>query len=419
MAEPDAVPPEHLTWLADQRRGLRAFARGAVHPAGGFGRLDDDGRLVPGSGPELWITARMTHVAGLAVLEGDHAYRDVLDHGVAALLPGGVLHDDEYDGWLAAADTDGTPALTDKQAYGHAFVVLAAATASAARHPEADALLDSALDVLDRWFWRDTDGRVVDVWDRRWEELEAYRGANANMHTVEALLAAWDVTRDPRWLGHARSIVEHLVHGAARDSSFRLPEHFTPDWTPRPDHNRDHPADPFRPYGVTTGHLFEWSRLALNLRHALQRAAPSWLLDDARSLFDVAVHEGWSADGHEGFVYTTDFEGRPVVRDRLHWVVTEAIASARTLRLATGDPTYSTWYTTWWAHARDHFVDTERGSWHHELAPDLTPSASVWSGKPDVYHAYQVCLAGALPEVTSFAGALRDGLLPTDPSRAG
>ena len=46
------------------------------------------------------------------------------------------------------------------------------------------------------------------------------------MHSLEALLAAWDVTRDPRWLGHALRITERVVHGFARSWNYRLPEHF-------------------------------------------------------------------------------------------------------------------------------------------------------------------------------------------------
>jgi mannose/cellobiose epimerase-like protein (N-acyl-D-glucosamine 2-epimerase family) len=201
------------------------------------------------------------------------------------------------------------------------------------------------------------------------------------------------------------------VHGFARSWNYRLPEHFDSSWEPRPDYNREHPTDKFRPFGVTPGHLLEWSRLSLHLRHALGAEAPAWLLDDARSLFDVAVHEGWDVDGHEGFVYTTDFEGRPAVRDRLHWVVTEAIGAARTLHLATGDPTYAAWYDRWWEHAHEWFVDPEQGSWRHELSPELAPSSVVWQGRPDIYHAYQACLVGALGEITSFAGALRAGAL--------
>ncbi|HET9630899.1 MAG TPA: AGE family epimerase/isomerase [Terrabacter sp.] len=414
MADPISVPQrplderQHLVQLARGRRQLRALVGRARRPEGGFGWLSDDGHLVSGRGVDLWVSARMTHVAALGVLEGDEACVRLVDHGIAALLPGGLLHDPEQDGWFASVHPDGTPDVADKRAYEHAFVILAASSAVAAHRPDADALLDEALQVFEQGFWRESDGLAADVWDRTWTTLEDYRGANANMHCVEALLAAWDVTRDPRWLGHALRIVERLVHGVARGWAYRLPEHFTADWQPRPDYNRDRPADPFRPFGVTPGHLLEWARLCLHLRHALGAEAPAWLLDDARSLFDVGAHEGWDVDGHEGFVYTTDFDGRPVVRDRLHWVVAEAVCAARTLQLATGDPTYATWYDRWWQHARDRFVD-EDGSWRHELAPDLSPSSTVWSGRPDVYHAYQASLVGALGQLTSFAGALREG----------
>jgi mannose/cellobiose epimerase-like protein (N-acyl-D-glucosamine 2-epimerase family) len=408
---PDTPLPsaDHLTWLEEQRRRLAAFVRRAQRPGGGFGWLTDDGQIDPSRGVEVWITARMTHVAALAVLEGDTAYAEVVDHGVATFAPGGLLHDPEHGGWYTSVRADGSPDVADKRAYEHAFVVLAASSASAARRPGADDLLDAALQTFEQRFWSESEGLALDVWDRSWTVLEDYRGVNANMHSLEALLAAWDVTRDPRWLGHALRITERVVHGFARQENYRLPEHFDAGWRPRHQYNRDLPADPFRPFGVTPGHLLEWSRLALQLRRALGTEAPAWLLDDARSLFDVAVHEGWHADGQEGFVYTTDFEGRPVVRDRLHWVVTEAIAAARTLHLATGDPTYAAWYDRWWQHARDHFVDPADGSWRHELTPDLTPSSTVWRGRPDVYHAYQACLSGALGEITSFAGALREG----------
>ena len=39
---------------------------------------------------------------------------------------------------------------------------------------------------------------------RRGEQTEPYRGANANMHMVEAFLAAGDATGEPRWFDRAR-----------------------------------------------------------------------------------------------------------------------------------------------------------------------------------------------------------------------
>ncbi|EWT02735.1 N-acyl-D-glucosamine 2-epimerase [Intrasporangium oryzae NRRL B-24470] len=402
----DLLTDEHRVWLAQHRSELRRFARGAIHPRGGFAWLDDSGAPRLDHDVELWITARMTHVAALAVLEGDESFRDMLDHGVRAFRPGGVLHDDEYGGWYAAVGAD-APTVADKRAYEHAFVVLAAASATAAGHPDGQELLTEALGVYDEKFWREDDGLAVDVWDRTWSALEDYRGVNANMHSVEAMLAAYDVTGERHWLDHAHRIVERVVHGFAAGNAYRLPEHFTAEWTPLPDYNREDPAHPFRPYGVTIGHLLEWSRLALHLRHALGDSAPEWLLTDARALFDVGVRDGWDVDGAEGFVYTTDFNGRPVVRDRLHWVVTEAIGAAWTLLVVTGEAAYGERYTKWWDHARRLFVDEVHGSWRHELSPDNVPAATVWDGKPDVYHAYQAALLPPLGQITSFAGATR------------
>ena len=119
------------------------------------------------------------------------------------------------------------------------------------------------------------------------------------------------------------------------------------------------------------------------------------------------MRDGWNVDGAEGFVYTTDWDGKPVVRDRLHWVVTEAIAAAAALGAATGRPEYEHWYRTWWDHAAALFLDRDRGSWHHQLDPHNEPSETVWEGKPDVYHAVQATLIPLLPLSPCLAPALR------------
>jgi mannose/cellobiose epimerase-like protein (N-acyl-D-glucosamine 2-epimerase family) len=396
---PSSPPPPDPSWLDAERQRLWAFAGDARHPAGGFAWLDDRGRPQLDRPVELWISARMTHVAALEVLLGNTSAEGHLDHGVHALET--TLRDPVHGGWFAAVGPE-DPVLDEKRCYEHVFVLLAAASALTAGHPGAGALLADAEAV-------DDESMCVDVWDRGWSQLEAYRGANANMHAVEALLAVHDATGDARWLDRALGIVERLVHGVARDHGWRLPEHFTPGWQPILDYNREEPAHPFRPFGVTIGHLLEWARLAVHVHTALGPDAPSWLLDHAQSLFGTAIRDGWSVDGVDGFVYTTDFEGTPVVRSRLHWVIAEAIAAAAALGAATSDPTYAEWYAVWWDHARRCFVDGELGSWRHELDDQNRPAATVWQGKPDIYHAYQAALLPRLGEISSFAGALAAG----------
>jgi mannose/cellobiose epimerase-like protein (N-acyl-D-glucosamine 2-epimerase family) len=405
--EPATVAPftPDEDWLAGERRRLWAFARGAVHPAGGFAWLDDHGRPELDRPVEAWITCRMTHVAALEVLQGNAEAEPVLAHGVRALRE--VLRDPEHGGWFTGVDArTGEPTSTDKACYDHAFVLLASASATAAGHPDGQALLDEARATYADHFWDADAGLAVEGWDRAWSRLEEYRGVNANMHSVEAFLAVHEVTGDQAPRADAARIVERVVHGFARDHDWRLPEHFSSAWTPLPDYNRDQSADPFRPYGVTIGHLLEWSRLALHLRTALGDDAPAWLLTDAAALFERSLADGWHADDHDGFVYTTDFHGRPVVRGRLHWVLAEAIGAAWALGRELGDPAYEDWYAVWWAHAERHFIDHEAGSWRHELDATNRPAATVWAGKPDVYHAYQAALLPSLPPAASFAGAL-------------
>ena len=383
--------------------GLLALATRSRVP-GGFGYLGTDGRVVEGRPLETWIVARMTHVFGLAVLLGRLGADELLAHGVQALISG-PLHDDDHGGWFSATDDD------TKAAYVHAFAVLAGATATAAGADGGRALLDEALEVWQGRFWDDAAGMAVEEWDRTWTTLSGYRGANANMHGVEATLAAADALgdTDPDRAAvlrrQARATTERVVHGWARDGDWRLPEHFTADWVPLPEHNREEPAHPFRPYGVTVGHQFEWARLALHVR-AVTDDPPGWLLEDAVALFDAAATRGWAADGQDGFPYTLDWDDRPVVGARMHWVVCEAVAAATVLHGVTGDGRYRELAGRWREHGESWFADPTTGSWHHELTAEGRVATGTWAGQPDVYHLVQMLLLDGRPVRGSVAAAV-------------
>jgi mannose/cellobiose epimerase-like protein (N-acyl-D-glucosamine 2-epimerase family) len=400
--------PAHSRWLEAEGDRLLDFGRASRHPSGGFAWLDETGNPDLDRPVELWITCRMTHVYALAYLMGRPGAGALVDHGLVALS--GRFRDQRHGGWYSQVSGSG-PTTTAKTAYEHAFVVLAAASATAAGRPHARETLDEALRVLDEHFWDDGYGMVVEEWDESFSHLDGYRGVNANMHTVEALLTAADVLDDPSLRQRAERIVTRVVHGLARDNRWRIPEHFDSTWTPQLDYNVEEPSHPFRPYGATVGHWLEWSRLALHLRASLGDQAPVWLLDDARALFETAVEEGWAADGRDGFVYTVDWEGAPVVRHRMHWVAAEATAAAAALHAATGEDVYASWYETWWDHIAGHFIDRSLGSWRHELSPLNLPSGTTWNGKPDIYHAFQATLVPRLPLAPMLPAALRDGLL--------
>jgi sulfoquinovose isomerase len=399
---PDA---EHRAWLAAEGLRLLDFGRTSLVPGEGFGWLDDAGRLELNRPVVTWMTARMTHVFALGTLRGDPAGPALVDHGLAALS--GPLEDHEHGGWFEGRADTGR-----KAAYTHAFVVLAASSAHLALRPGGADLLDRALAVVRQRFLDDRPGVTWESYDADWGAREDYRGANSAMHLVEALLAAADATEDPSWRAHALQIARDSVHELAPSAGWLIPEHRTADGTLRLDYNRDRPDDPFRPYGATPGHSFEWARLLVALESSMLAAGeepPSWLLADAVELFATAVRVGLvtEAPGQvPGFLYTVDWSGAPVVPARFHWVLAEAIGAAAVLFRRTGEPEYAELYFSWWDIARRYFIDPIGGSWWHELDPSGRPSAAVWQGKPDVYHAYQATLIPVQPPAGSIAGAL-------------
>ncbi|WP_347271994.1 oligoribonuclease [Brachybacterium equifaecis] len=411
-AVPWLARDSHREWLAAEGENLLVFGSESLREDGGFGWLDETGELDADRPAELWITCRMTHCFALAATTGSPDFGRYADHGIAALQ--GVFRDREHGGWYSAVA--GESVVNDaKEAYAHAFVVLAAASAAAAGRPGARELLDEALSVLDEKFFDEASGMSVDTFDRTFTTCEDYRGINANMHTVEALLSAADVTGERRWLDRAVGIATRAIDEFARAQDWLLPEHFDTEWNPILDYNEDEPAHPFRPYGATIGHWIEWSRLVLHARAALiarDGSAPEWMLEAAIALMEKS-DAAFGQDGKPGFAYTVDWDGDVVVPERMHWVAAEATAAAAVLHQVTGEAKWAERYQQWWEHISEFFIDTADGSWFHELDAQNRPQSATWEGKPDIYHAYQATLIPRLPVTPTLAAAVRADLLDT------
>jgi mannose/cellobiose epimerase-like protein (N-acyl-D-glucosamine 2-epimerase family) len=397
------LPAPHADWLGQEAVRLLKFGRASLLAGAGFGWLDSQGAPTPGQPQHLYVAGRMTHAYAVGVLLGVPGCGAVADHGVHALAQ--VFRDDQYGGWYNSLDPGSMPLDTTKTSYSHSFVLLAGASAAIAGRSGARELLEAALISINLHFWDVESGTVVEQWDRRFTDLLDYRGLNSNMHMLEAYLAAYSATGQRYLLDRCVRISQRAVE-VARLHRWRLPEHFNADWEPLLAFNDDRRADPFKPYGSTTGHWFEWSRLLLLTEAAFapeKPSAPPWLREAAVALFDLGTREAWSADGAEGFVYTVDWEGRPVVRSRLHWVVAEAIGAAATLHAVTGEERYLHWYRTWWDYARRYFVDPVHGSWRHELDPHNQPASLIKKGKADIYHALQATVIPRVPVRPSVA----------------
>jgi len=385
---------------------LLDFARNSVVPEGGFGYLDSNGEVDRSHPRELYVQCRMIQVFGLAHLVGLAESMNMIDAGVEALFD--IFLDKQNSGFFNSVDYSGNPVDDNKLAYGHAFVLLAASTAKVCEHPRADELLKLVDQVIDNYFWEPAYGMLNNAWNKEFSICDPYRGVNANMHGVEAFIAAFDVTRDRKYQMRALAISKKVVDGFAKSNSWMMPEHFDSQWKVDLEFNSDKPADPFCPYGVTIGHLFEWSRLAIQV--ALQNSGDAkeveWVLPDAIKLYELAREAGWSADGTDGFIYTMDWNKTPVVRSRMAWVVAEAIMASYSLWITTKDAKYLDDFNKWWSYALANMLDYEYGSWFHELNPDQEVIDTTWPGKPDVYHAFNACLLTMYPFKASFVGVV-------------
>jgi sulfoquinovose isomerase len=398
VSEPGTAP-----WRQAEASRLIAFGRGAALPDGGFGWLGTDGAVDETQPCPLYINARMTYVFALAHLQGVTGTESLAASGLDALAS--RYADRAHGGWFSSTARSGQVIDFTKTNYAHAHVLLAAASAAAAGIPGSEGILEAAASAIEQHFWSDAEGCALESWNADFTESEPYRGANSNMHSVEAYLAAGDVTGDPVWPARAASIAARLIDGYARAYSWRIPEHYDEEWRPQPDYNLDHPNDQFRPYGTTPGHSFEWARLLLTLE-AAQTASPAWLLEAATALFDTAVADAEGRDGHPGLVYTVDTNGRPVIAARLHWVACEAVLAADALHRRTGEERFAADAARWWAEIDRYFLDRTGGGWWQELNQDMVPATSIWPGKPDLYHSYQAVLLPSLPLSPTAATAL-------------
>ena len=94
--------------------------------------------------------------------------------------------------------------------------------------------------------------------------------------------------------------------------------------------------------------------------------SPAGLVGAAVSLAERAVLDGWAVDRADGFVYTTDWVGEPVVRARMHWVAAEAVSTAHVLHEVTGEAAWAEAARTWWAYIDRHLGphDLQLSAWN-------------------------------------------------------
>ncbi len=272
--------------------------------------------------------------------------------------------------------------------YGFAFVLLAYAMAFKAGLDEAKEYIEETFKKMDEYFWEDEFGLYADEISADWSTVSKYRGQNANMHSCEALIAAYEATNEQKYLDRALIISDNICNRQAAQADGLIWEHYSSEWKIDWSFNKDKPDDLFRPWGFQVGHLTEWSKLLLILERYVNK---DWLLPRAIELFEDAVEMGWD-EKNDGLFYGFAPNGDICDRDKYFWVQAESFAAAALLANRTKDAKYSDWYERIWQFSWKHMIDHKYGAWFRILDGKNNKYDDLKSpaGKTD-YHTMGAC----------------------------
>jgi mannose/cellobiose epimerase-like protein (N-acyl-D-glucosamine 2-epimerase family) len=386
---PDFTSPDWLrkhiadTWAFYHPRGFDA--------TGGFYQFfSNDGEIIDHSTRNLVCSSRyVVNHALIYRLTGDDQFKAAALHGARFLHEQHRVPATGGYRWQFQAHSDpGAEDSDDNITYGIVFVVLAYAHAVMAGIGEARGWLSEVVETLDRHLWSETAGLYADKASADWSKVDPYRGQNCNMHACEAMLAAFEATGETRYLDRAYGIARRVTLDLAEENPLNLVwEHYSHDWVPDMEFNRNIHTDSYRPWGYLSGHQTEWAKLLLILR---RHRPESWQLPRAQFLFDETLN--WAWDNRLGGMYYSCGPDRAIYDPaRYQWTHAESVAAAALLARATGEPRYWTAYSNLWSFIWARLVDHRNGAWFRMLdGENVLVSTEKSAPEPD-YHNIGAC----------------------------
>ena len=353
---------------------------------GFFQHFKDDGSIYDLDTRHLVSSTRFIFNYSMAAMQFNNVeYIDAAKHGIDYLREHHLNKDTGGYAWMMNGKevTDST-----NYCYGLAFVLLAYSTAYKAGIKEAKNYIEETFDLMEKYFWSKEHELYSDEINSDWSIVTNYRGQNANMHTCEALIQAFESTNEQKYLDRALLIAKNICIRQAGLADGLIWEHYDINWQIDWSYNKDTPDDLFRPWGFQVGHLTEWSKLLIILeRHSKE----DWLLSRAQELFDDAIEMGWD-EKSGGLFYGVAPNGDVCDNDKYFWVQAESLAAAAVLAHRTGDEYYWDWYEGIWEYSWKHMVDHKYGAWFRILDSKNMKYDNLKSpaGKVD-YHTMGAC----------------------------
>ncbi|KZN13338.1 AGE family epimerase/isomerase [Marinomonas sp. TW1] len=357
-----------------------------IDPKGGFYHFyKDNGDIYDADTRHLVSSTRFVFNYAKAYLaDPQQAYLDATKHGVNYLRQRHLRKNGGYV-WLLKGEKN----LDEtNHCYGFAFVMLAYSMAYKAGISEAKVWLEETFLTMEEHFWDASHGLYKDEITADWQIVSPYRGQNANMHSCEALLAAYDATQETHYLDRAQTLAQHICLRQAELANGEIWEHYQQDWQVDWQYNQHDPKHLFRPWGFQPGHQTEWAKLLLLIH---QRRPLDWLIPTAERLFNQAWDKAWD-EQHGGLCYGYDPQGKVCDGDKYFWVQAESFAAAAMLAIMTQQSHYWEKYQQLWQYSWENMIDHQYGAWFRILTQDnhAIDDCKSPAGKTD-YHTMGAC----------------------------
>jgi len=281
-------------------------------------------------------------------LTGQAEYLEAVNHGADALLR--YFRDSERGGWWYSCKLNGETLDSDKDLYGHAFVIFGLTHAAMVTGRE-----DLKREALDTWEvvrsrFRDAHGGFAGRLTRSFGPAPHTPSQNPIMHLFEALSALDALDDSGRVRQGGEEVAGFVLNRLIRKSDGILPELYDADW-------RELSAEDGG--RIDIGHAFEWAYL---LSRAAECNWPQHYLKPAERLLEYGLALGFdAADG--GIISPVMPDGKAAFAVKGWWEQCEAIRALLHFAVVRGDAKAWEPLERVIAFARNHFVDEEHGGW--------------------------------------------------------
>ena len=389
MSNPSLPKFKSKGFLIEHVKSIMAF----YHPhcidnndGGFFQHFRDDGSIYDFETRHLVSSTRFIFNYSMAAIHFDNNdYLDAALHGIEYLRNSHLNKETGGYAWtMKGNEVDDST----NYCYGLAFVLLAYSTSYKAGIEKSKDYIDETFELMEKHFWSKEHELYNDEISADWIVVSSYRGQNANMHSCEALIAAFEATNEQKYLDRAHLIANNICNRQASLADELIWEHFDSKWQIDWTYNKDRPDDLFRPWGFQVGHLTEWAKLLVILERHIDE---EWLIPRAIKLFDDAIEMGWD-ENNEGLYYGFAPNGDICDKDKYFWVQAETIAAAALLAYRTHDKYYWDWYNRIWSFSWEYMMDHKYGAWYRilDLNNNKYDDLKSPAGKVD-YHTMGAC----------------------------